>query len=174
MNITPDEAISERTIFITPIESDDLEVVEALVDSVVNRAIGEQAGKATAAGVEQALFALDVEIRILLAGEARRRQVLGGRRTPHGETDVLAVLLLKLAVAIQNLGGQIVGEPGAVDDLTGALAFTRQGGDVGGVEIVELGMQTIPCAGLVQHVAIRLGGDGEAVRDADALTGQLP
>ena len=152
----------------------DLEVVEALVDSVMNGAISEQAGETTAARVEQALFAFDVEIRILLAGKARRRQVLGGRRAPHSETDLLAVLLLKLAVGIQNLGGQIVGEPGAVDDLTGALAFTRQRGDVGGVEIVELGMQTVPGAGLVQHVAIRLGGDGEPVRDADALTGQVP
>ena len=122
-NITPDEAISERTIFITPIDRDDLEVVEALVDSVMNGAIGEQAGETTSARVEQTLFAVDVEIRILLAGEARRRQVLGGRRAPHRETDLLAVLLLKLAVGIQNLGGQIVGEPGAVDDLTGALAF---------------------------------------------------
>ena len=118
-------------------------------------------------------FALDVEIRILLAGEARRRQVLGGRRAAHGETHLLAVLLLKLAVGIQNLGGQVVGEPGAVDDLTGALAFARQRGDVGGVEVVELGMQTVPGAGLVQHVAIGLGGDGESVRDADALPGQL-
>ena len=151
----------------------DLEMVEALVDPVMNGAIGEQAGETTAARVEQTLFALDVEIRILLAGEARRRQVLGGRRAPHGETYFLAVLLLKLAVGIQNFGGQIVGQPGAVDDFTGALAFTRQRGDVGGVELVELGMQTVPRAGLVQHVAIGLGGDGESVRDADALTGQL-
>ena len=139
----------------------------------MNGAIGEQAGETTAARVEQTLFAFDVEIRILLAGEARRRQVLGGRRAPHSQTDLLAVLLLKLAVGIQNLGGQIVGEPGAVDDLTGALAFTRQRGDVGGVQLVELGMQTVPGAGLVQHVAIGLGGDGEPVRDADALPGQL-
>ena len=34
-------------------------------------------------------------------------------------------------------------------------------------------MQTVPRAGLVQHVAIGLGGDGEPVRDADALRGQL-
>ena len=151
----------------------DLEVVEALVEPVMNGAISEQAGETTAARVEQTLFAFDVEIRILLAGKARRRQVLGGRRAPHRETDLLAVLLLKLAVGIQNLGGQIVGEPGAVDDLTGALAFTRQRGDVCGVQIVELGMQTVPSAGLVQHEAIGLGGDGESVRDADALPGQL-
>ncbi len=139
----------------------------------MNGAIGEQAGETTAARVEQTLFALDVEIGILLAGKARRRQVLGGRRAPHGQTHLLAVLLLKPAVGIENLGGQIVGQPGAVDDLPGALAFTGQRGDVGGVELVEFRVQTVPRAGLVQHVTIGLGGDGESVRDADALPGQL-
>src|ERR1700722_17575734 len=139
----------------------------------MNGAIGEQAGETTPARVEQTLFAFDVEIRILLAGEARRRQVLGGRRAPHSETHLLAVLLLELAVGVQNLGGQIVREPGAVDDLTGALAFTHQRADVGRVQPVELGMQTVPGTGLVQHVAIRLSGDGESVREAEALPGQL-
>ena len=151
----------------------DLEVVEALVDSVVNGAIGEEAGEATAARVEQALLALDVEIRILLAGEARRRQVLRSCGAAHGETDLLAVLLLKGAVGTQNLGGQIVGQPRAVDDLSGAFGFSCQRGDIGGVEVVEFGVQTVPGAGLVQHVAIGLGGDGESVRHADALPGQL-
>ena len=35
-------------------------------------------------------------------------------------------------------------------------------------------MQRLPGAGLVEHVAVGLGGDGEAVRDADALSGELP
>src|SRR3954452_23198761 len=34
-------------------------------------------------------------------------------------------------------------------------------------------MQTLPRTGRVQHVEIGLGGDGESVRDADALPGQL-
>ena len=118
-------------------------------------------------------FAFDVEIGVLLAGEARRRQVLGGCRAAHGETDLLAVLLLKGAVGIQNLGGQVVGEPGAVDDLSGALGFPRQRGDIGRVEVVEFGMQAVPGARLVQHVAIGRSSDGEPMRDTDALPGQL-
>ena len=148
-------------------------MVEALVDSVVNGAIGEEAGEATAARVEQALLALDVEVRILLAGEARRGQVLRSCGAAHGETDLLAVLLLKGAVGAQNLGGQVVGEPRAVDDLSGALGFSCQRGHIGGVEVVEFSVQTVPGTGLVQHVAIGRGGDGEPVRDADALPGQL-
>ena len=151
----------------------DLEVVEALVDSVVDRAIGEKTCETTAARVEQALVTLDVEVRILLAGEARRGQILGGRRAPHGEADLLAVLLLKRAVRAQNLGGQVVGETSAVDDLPGAFGFSCQRGDVGGVDVVEFSVQTVPGTGLVQHVAIGRGGDGESVRHADALPGQL-
>jgi hypothetical protein len=80
---------------------------------------------------------------------------------------------LKLAVGGQNLGGQVAGEPSAVDDLTGTLGFPRQRGDVDGVDVVELGVQPVPGAGLVQHVAVGLGGDGETVRDADAPVRQL-
>ena len=63
----------------------------------------------------------DVEEGVLLAGEARRRQVLGGRRGAHREADVLAVLVLQPAVAGEDLGREVVGEAGAVDDLAGAL-----------------------------------------------------
>ena len=151
----------------------DLEMVEALVDAIVDGSVGEQAGETTAARVEETLRALDVEIGVLLAGEARRRQVLGGRRASHSETDLLAVLVLKQAVGVHDLGDQVFGKPGAVDDLARTFAFARQRGDVGRVEIVELGMQRVPGAGPVQHVSVGLGGDGEPVRDADALLGQL-
>ena len=148
-------------------------MVEALVDSVVDGAIGEKTCETTAARVEQTLVTLDVEVRILLAGEARRREILGGRGAPDGEADVLAVLLLKLAVCSQNLAGQVVGESSAVDDLPRTFGFPRQRGDVGGVDVVELGVQPVPGTCLVQHVAIGRSGDGEPVRNADVLAGQL-
>ena len=118
-------------------------------------------------------FAFDVEVRVLLAGEARGRQILGGRRAPHGQADLLAVLVLKRAVAIQNLAGQVVGEPGAVDDLPDALGLPRQRGDIGRVEVVEFGVQAVPGARLVQHVAIGRSSDGEPMRNPDTLPGQL-
>src|SRR6188472_1458182 len=79
----------------------------------------------------------------------------------------------KLAVGSQNLACQVAGKPGPVDDLPGALGFSRQRTDIGGVQVIEFSMQTLPRAGLVQHVAIGLGGDGEPVRDADAPVRQL-
>ena len=148
-------------------------MVEALVDAVVDGAVGEQARETTLARVEQALGALDVEERVLLPGEAGRRKVLGRRRAPDSETHILAVLLLKLFVGAHDLRGQVVGNPCAIDDLTRALAFAGQRGDVIGVDAVELLVQGLPGAGLVQHVPICLCSDREPVRDTDTLVGEL-
>ena len=108
-NMTPEEARSERTIFMTPIESASLEVVEALVDAVVDGTVDEQAGEAAPAGVEQARVALDVQVGLVLAGEARGREVLGGGRAAHGQADVLAVLRLQLPVSPEDLVDQSSG-----------------------------------------------------------------
>ncbi len=137
-------------------------------------AIGEQAGETTAAGFEQALVALDVEERILLPGEAGGRQVLRGGGTAYREADLLAVLLLQGAVALQNFGGQVIGEAGAVDDFPGPLGLAGQRGDVVGVDVVEFGVQAVPGTRLVQHVSIGGGGDGEPVRHPDPVLGELP
>ena len=61
----------------------DLHVVEALGLAVADGAVGEQRGVAAPAGVEQGLFAADVEEGLLLAGEARVRQVFGGGAAAH-------------------------------------------------------------------------------------------
>ena len=143
-NITPEDARSERTIFITPIDSADLEVIEALVDPVVDRAVGEQAGEAAPAGVEQALLAPDVQVGLLLAGEARGRKILGGGRAAHGQADVLAVLLLQARVGDGISCGELVRQAGPVDDLPGALAAPRQVGHVVGVEVVERVVRAAP------------------------------
>ena len=65
----------------------DLEVIEAVVDAVGNRAIGENGGKAAPAGFEQVLRAAHIEEAFMLAGKARGRQIFGGRRTSHGDGD---------------------------------------------------------------------------------------
>src|SRR5581483_10828662 len=99
--------------------------------------VGEQAREAPAAGIEEALVTADVEIGLLLAGEARRRKVLGGRRASHREAHVLPVLLLETPVAGKDLASEVVGESRAVDDLPGALAAAGQARDVIRVEAVE-------------------------------------
>ncbi len=151
----------------------DLEVVEALIDPVVDGAVREQAGEAAAAGVEEALVAVDVEIGLLLAGEARGGQVLGGGRASHREARVLPVLLPELPVALEDLAGQVVRQPGAVDDLPGALAAPRQIGHVVGVQIVEGLVKPAPGIRLLQDVTVGIGGGGVSVGHEHALVGQL-
>ncbi len=50
----------------------DLEVIEAVVDAIGNRAVGEDRGEAAAAGVEQCIGAAHVEKAVVLPGKARR------------------------------------------------------------------------------------------------------
>jgi hypothetical protein len=63
----------------------DLEVIEAVVDAIGDRAVGEDRGEAAAASVEQCIRTAHVEKTFMLPGEARRRQVLSGRRAAHGD-----------------------------------------------------------------------------------------
>ena len=83
-NITPAQARSERTIFCTPTDSATCDVVEAVMHAVDDRAIGEQRGVAALHGVEQHGLAVDVEKRLLLAGEAGVGQVFGRGAAAHG------------------------------------------------------------------------------------------
>jgi hypothetical protein len=55
-----------------------LHVVEPFRFAIRDGAVGEEGGEAPAAGIEQRVLADDVEERLLLAGEARRRQILRG------------------------------------------------------------------------------------------------
>ena len=78
-------------------------MIEPLVDTVVNRAIREQAREAALTCVKQTLFAMNIEEGLLLTGETGGRQVFGGRRRSNGETDVLAVFVAETPVRDENL-----------------------------------------------------------------------
>ena len=138
----------------------------------MDRTVGEEAGEAAAAGVEQAVIALHVEERLVLPGKACRRQVLGRRRRPHGDAQVLSVLLLELPVTGEDLGGQLLCQPRAVDDLPCRLGPAGEVGDVIGVQGIEHLVQGLPGAGPVQHGPIGVRGDGEPVGHLDPDGGQ--
>src|SRR5204863_7489317 len=57
----------------------DLAVLEPHVLAIAEGARREEARETTADGVEDSLFAADIEKGVLLPGEARARKVLGGR-----------------------------------------------------------------------------------------------
>ena len=61
-------------------------MIEALVDAVVDGAVGEQAREAAPAGVEKVLVALDVEVGLVRARKAHVGKVFGSRRRAHGQT----------------------------------------------------------------------------------------
>ena len=111
----------------------------------------------------------DVEVGLVLAGEAGRRQVLGRGGAANCEAHVLAVLLLQALVGGDDLGYEVVRQPGAVDDLPRALAAPRQVGHVVLVEAVECLAQRFQHARGFEHVAICLRGDSEAIRHEHAL-----
>jgi hypothetical protein len=67
-------------------------VIEPLVDAVVDGAVREEAGEATAAGVQESPLAAHVEVGLVLAGEAHARQIFCGSGTAHGDGQLRAVL----------------------------------------------------------------------------------
>ncbi len=152
----------------------DGEVVEALIDPVVDRTVGEQAREAAPAGVEQALGAPDVQVGLLLSGEARVWQVLGRRGAAHRERHILAVLLLQARVALLDLGHEIRRQAGAVHDLPGLLGALGEVVDVVGAQPFERRLQRLERAGRLERVAVGVGRDREPVRDQHALVAELP
>ena len=66
----------------------DVAVRVALVDAIADGAVVVEAGEDLAHAGEHAVDSRDVEEGLLLAGERRLRQVLGGRRRAHGEGRV--------------------------------------------------------------------------------------
>jgi len=152
----------------------DLEVVEALVDPVVDGAIGEQTGKAATTGVQQALLAADVQEGLLLAGEAGVRKVLGGGRAAHRQAQPFTVLFDQLAVAGADGLLEIPRQSCAVNHLARDLCASLQIGHVLGIQPVQRLMQAGPGIRLIQHVPVGGRRDGESVGHAHALTGQLP
>ena len=63
-------------------------MIESLDLSVADGAVGEERGVATPAGVEQRLFAANIEIALLLPSEARVREILGRRARSDGNVGV--------------------------------------------------------------------------------------
>jgi len=103
-----------------------LKLVEPLIGSIVDRAICVETREAALARIQELLFPLNVQIGLLLAGEARHGQILGGRRAAHRDTQCLAILPMELAISVQNLPLQVLGQRSRIDDLARTLPAARQ------------------------------------------------
>ncbi len=151
----------------------DLEVVEALVDPIMDGAVGEKAGETAPAGIEELRVAMHVEEAFVHSGEARVGQVFGGRRRAHSEAELSAVLGLQAAISLEDLGTQIVGKPGTVDDVAHLVRAPGEIGHVGRIEPGERLFQHRHRTRALQHVPIGIGGDRKSVGYAYALCAQF-
>ena len=150
----------------------DLEVIEAVVDPIGDRAVGEDRGEAAAAGLEQCIGAAHVEEAFVLAGEARRGQILRRRGAAHGDGDVRAVVGLQFPIGADGLLPQFV------DSRWRGRRAARFGGSLGEqvdaplVELVEEPVQRLPglCGG--ECVAVGFGSKRKAIRHQHAFAGQ--
>ena len=145
------------------------EVIEAAIVPVVNRAVGEQARETAAARLEQRRIALDVQIRLVLAGEAGGRQVFGRRGAAHRDGHVSAVLLVEAVIGSEHFVLKRVRKAGGVHDVARLLAPVGQIGDVRRVERIENRVKPVPCACGRQRVTIGRRRHRKPVRHEHAL-----
>ncbi len=147
--------------------------VEALVLPGGDGAVGEEGGETALAGVQEVLHAADVEVGLLLTGEACVGQILGRGRGTHGHVHVLAVLLLQLAVGLGHGGLQVCRELQAADEGADAAAALHQVVHVVGVEALQDALDPVHGPGAVQQVPVPPGGDGEAAGHGHTLGRQV-
>ena len=153
---------------------EDLEMVEAIVDAIADRAIGEQARETVTHRVEHVGFAAHIEIAVVLAGETGARQILRRRRRADGDAQLRAIFRRQSRQRRADLRVEIGGQGGGVDDLARPRGAARQIVDIGNIESDERLFQRRPSAGGLERMAIGLGGDREAIGNGDALRREFP
>ena len=147
-------------------------MIEALVDAVGNRAIGEDRGKAAPAGFEQILRAAHIEKAFMLAGKTRGRQIFRRRRTPHRNSGAGPGLPLELPIGFHDLFAERRRVHRPVDDVAGLGGGGRKLLDLALVETVEKPMKFVRDTGLRQRIAISVCGDGKAIGDSNPFRRQ--
>ena len=143
----------------------DLVMVEAFVSAIRDRAVSKERGKAASAGMEQRVAALHIEIGLLLAGEARVRQVLRRGAAAHGDIKRMRGIRRQLSVCLGDRLLKVCGYFRRHDRMPDAGSARAQVLDIARIQVSKdipyLGVH----AGLSKEVAISLGGDCEPVGD---------
>jgi hypothetical protein len=149
-----------------------LGVIEPLQPPIGDGAVGEEGRVAAPAGVEQRRFAADVQECLLLTGEARVRQVLGGRAGADGHGRLAASRAPReLAIGIQDGGCDIIG-PVAADNFGPDRRPGLVQRELAGFEPRQgVGDRLVQPVGR-EKGAKGVGSSGEARRDPDTLAPQ--
>ncbi len=166
VNITP--AASAGTSRCTTTASDKPRRVDGMAGPVPDRPVRPQRGPAVAHRRHQRVRADDVEIGVLLAGEARLGQVLGRRGRADGHRHVVAQPGIGLADAVRDGGGHGSAARTALGD-TGRRRLGRPGADHPGHHL---------CDGVVEavgrdEVVIGGRGDDESVGHGEPCPGEF-
>jgi hypothetical protein len=153
------------------------ELAEAHALAVVDRPVGEERGVATSAGVEQLLFAADVEERLLLSREAGVGQVLGGSAAAYRDLGLApADAAAEFAVGRSEVAAQAVRQLRRQDGGADRRAHVLQGRS--GMEPVDLFADDAVEPALLEVLAVgrRRGGEalGHAHPGGTQMPGQLP
>ena len=141
----------------------DIVVVETVVDAVGDRTVVVQRREDPLHCLEDVVDTSDVQVGLLLAGEGRVGQVLGGGGGPHRPGDLLGVGVVvdEVGVIVPDVLFECLGE-GLVDDpLTDLPATLRQLGDILDVEVGEGLADPLVEAVEGEEVAVGVGGGGE-------------
>src|SRR6476469_7063821 len=112
-------------------------MIEALVDPIGDRAIGEDGRKATPASLEQVVRSAHVEKALVLACKAGCRQVLGRCRASHRDGDPVSGLMLKLTICVRNLVAEQGRVHGLIYDFASSSGFAGERPDPALVQPVE-------------------------------------
>ena len=146
----------------------DLEVVDPAVGSVGNGTVHEQAGEALSNAVQQLRLAGHVQEGLMLACEAGVRQVFGGRGAAHGGRDVPPVQRLQPSPTLDDLADHVTWKRRLRDDVAGRPCAHRQVVHIAHVYALKRLPQAGPCTRAVEHLAVRIRGDGEAAGHPNA------
>ncbi|MBP1092614.1 hypothetical protein JOE50_003144 [Bradyrhizobium japonicum] len=121
----------------------DLEMIEAVVDAIRDRAIGENGSKAAPASFEQILGPAHIEKAFVLAGKARRRQILRRRGASYGDSDPDPGLAFKMPIGFYDLLAQQRRVHRLVYDLAGLGGLAGELSDLALVDPVQKTVQLV-------------------------------
>ena len=150
-------------------------MIEAHVRAVADGARGEEAGEAAADRVEQRRRAADVQVAVLLPGEARARQIFRGRRGAHGDVGSgnASEARRQRLVRRDRLVGDHARQLGGGDQAADLGAARHQRLHVVRVDAVEQLVDARVEARRSDEVPVGFRGHGEPVRHADAQRRKL-
>jgi hypothetical protein len=147
-------------------------MIVAVIDPVLHRPVGEQAGHAAPTGFDQRCAAAHVEVCVVLARKAGIGQILRRGGAAHGDGELVAVFRHQCLLGSFDLGLEAVWQTCCVDELAAPRRRALQGRGVTAIHGVEQLAQGSREIVVSNQVPISLGGDCIAVRHRHTLAGQ--